>query len=176
MTASPENTMQRRSCRQSCCFALVFALCSAGGSGCVSSKGPELDSQNLADVAYGDDLPILDELAQGQSGIAKPLRIVIYDYPSLSQFPLLALKVDFSTQMVLLAAMGPASSRDCEIHVDRVWMGINRLEVDVTEFYPESDTQRTPAIASPIHAVVVQRCELPVAGFTSRIPKSIYLH
>lgn len=167
--------MQRRSRYDANCIAFVLAIIFVSGLGCVSNRGSQHDAQTLTDVAYGDELPVLDELAQRQSRIAKPLRIVIYDYPSMSQFPLLDLKVDFSTQMVLLAAMGPASSMDCEIRIDRVWMGVNRLEVEVTEFYPPSDAPRSPATASPIHAVVVPRCELPITGFTSRIPKSIYL-
>lgn len=167
--------MLRRLFRRSYQLAVILAICVAGMGGCVSSKRPAHDPQLLSGVAYGDNVPILSELAQLQTRIAKPLRIAIYDYPSLSQFPLLELDVDFSTQMVLLAAMGPASSRDCEIHIDRVWMGDHRLEVDVTEYYPESDAPRSPAIASPIHAVVIPRSELPIAGFTSRIPKGIYL-
>jgi hypothetical protein len=120
-------------------------------------------------------LPILAEVSQQKSGIAKPLRIVIYDYPSLSQFPLLELDVDFSTQMVLLVAMGPASSEHCETRIDSIWIEGGQVQVDVTEIYPDAEARRTPAIASPLHAVVVPRCGLPVAGFTSRIPRHIYL-
>ncbi len=167
--------MQRWLCRRSKSLTALFLIGVVGNLGCVSNRGLALNSQLPEGVAHGDDLPILGELSQSQTRIAKPLRIVIYDYPSLSQFPLLELDVDFDSQMVLLAAMGPASSRSCRIEIESVWMGDRKIEVDVTEIYPDSDDQKSPAIVSPIHAVVVPRSELPVSGFTSRIPKNLYL-
>ncbi len=167
--------MPNRSNRKACWLTCVLSVCALGSFGCRSSKAPAYDSQRLSDVQPGDELPIHTEMIQRETRIATPLRIVIYDYPSLSQFPLLNLDVDFKTQMVLLAAMGPASSRLCEIRIEGVWMGNGEIEVDVKEFYPQDDDLRSPMIVSPIHAVVVPRCELPISGFTSRIPKNIFL-
>ncbi|NOX58878.1 MAG: hypothetical protein GXP29_08485 [Planctomycetes bacterium] len=121
------------------------------------------------------EFTVYSQKSNNSSTIAKPLRIVIYDFPTLSQFPLIDLDVDFSSQMVLLAAMGPASSEQCSIHIDRVWRDGEHLRVEVSEHYPDPDAQRHPRAASPYHAVVVGRCELPIDGFTSRIPHGAFL-
>ena len=167
--------MQRSARWRLCLVPSVFAFFIPSIAGCYSNRGPDLHEPRLANAGYGDDLPILAEVSQIRSGIAKPLRIVIYDYSSLAQFPLLELDVDFSTQMVLLAAMGPASSEHCKTRIESVWIEGGEVQVEITEVYPDAGDKRTPAIASPLHAVVVPRCELPVAGFTSRIPKHLFL-
>ncbi|GJM26251.1 MAG: hypothetical protein DHS20C16_26660 [Phycisphaerae bacterium] len=168
--------MQRSTFWQSCFVVGALATFILGVAGCSSNRGGNFGTQTLDSGGSNDELPILAEVSQIRSGIAKPLRIVIYDYSSLAQFPLLNLDVDFSTQMVLLAAMGPASSEHCETRIEDVWIEGGEVLVNITEIYPDADAKRTPAIASPLHAVVVRRCELPVEGFTSRIPKNIFLH
>lgn len=149
--------------------------CLLGVVGCFSQRETMRNLKPNQEVKHDAELPVIDELVRSQSSIAKPLRIVIYDFPSLSQLPLLDLKVDFTTQMVLLAAMGSASSEQCQIQIERVWRDGDQLRVSIHEAYPPADAHRRSEVASPFHAVVVPRSELPIVGFTSRIPSSAFL-
>ncbi|MCC6322278.1 MAG: protease complex subunit PrcB family protein [Phycisphaerales bacterium] len=96
--------------------------------------------------------------------------MVIYDQASLARLGLVDLPVDFKQEMVLLAAMGPAPSEDCQIQIDRVTREGNRLRVEVTSIYPSEGALRHMGAASPFHAIVVPRCELRIEGFSAKIP------
>ena len=133
--------------------------------GCTQVKPPASDP-----LTDGQELPILGESAGSFSNIAKPLRIVIYDRATLSQFVLGPLEVEFDRHMVLLAAMGPAASPDCSVRIRRVWRDGARLRVEVEQSYPDASAARRPASASPFHAVVVPRCELPIDRFSGFLP------
>ncbi len=153
---------------------LILVVCVALAGGCFSTRDPQRNRQVFQEVSTDQDFPVFDELSLGQTSIVRPLRLVIYDFASLSQFPLLNLNVDFKTQMVLLAAMGPASSEQCAIEITGAWRDGDRVRVEIQEFYPDADSPHRPGIVSPLHAIVVPRCELPIEGFTSRIPVNAF--
>ena len=150
-------------------FLVGYAAWMAG-AGCSQTK--PADNGLIPD---GADLPVLRETSDSFSNIAMPLRIVMYDRATFSQFALRPLNVDFDREMVLLAAMGPASSPECAVRIRRVWRDGRRLRVVVECSYPDASVPRRAGSSSPYHAVVVPRCELPIAHFSSVIPQRAFL-
>ena len=153
------------SARQRGIYLAVALVVWIAPSGCTQVRPHASDP-----LTDGQELPILSETVGSFSNIAKPLRIVIYDGATLSQFVLGTLDVDFDRHMVLLAAMGPAASPDCSVRIRRVWRDGSRLRVEVEQSYPDPSAARHPASASPFHAVVVPRCEMPIDRFSGLIP------
>lgn len=126
--------------------------------------------QRVDEPAPGEDLPILWEGTGTFSRLSRPVRIVAYDRATLAQVSLAEIPVDFTRQMVLIAGMGPTFSSELGVRIARVWREGPRLRVQERRIHPGVDKPPTLERASPWCAVVVPRSELPIEGYSSRLP------
>jgi hypothetical protein len=137
----------------------------------ITVAGCSQHSERLgSELPDGADLPILAERHDISSSYARPLRAVIHDRGTLAGLGLVDLPVDFTQQMVLLAAMGPAANEECRIRILHVWRDGSRLRVEVESTYPPDTSLHRPGMTSPFHAVVVPRSDLPIDRFSGHIP------
>jgi hypothetical protein len=121
-------------------------------------------------VADGQELPVLRQKSGAFSSITRRLRLVVHDPGTLAMLPVDPGPVNFSHEMVLLAAMGPTPSDDYAIRIRRVWREGSVLRARVEKRFPRPDAPRGSAPASPYHLVVVPRSELNVRGFEAGVP------
>lgn len=142
----------------------ILALLAAG---CSQQQGAR-----LVEPSDSADLPVVAERSDVHSSYARPLRVVIHDRGTLAALGLINLPVDFSQQMVLLAAMGPAHSEDCQVRISRVWRDGNRLRVEVVNSYPPVTELHRARSTSPYHAIVVPNSRLPIDNFSAEIPRN----
>lgn len=133
-------------------------------TGC--SVGPGATIEPIAD---GEVLSVLRERHGTFSSIDRRLRLVIHEPATLAMLPFTVDPVDFSTEMVLLAALGPTPGDDYSIRIRRVWRDGLRLRARVEVQFPPVDAPRSGSRASPYHLVVVPRCDLRVRGFEARV-------
>lgn len=101
------------------------------------------------------------------SGYEERQRLVIRDAASMAQFwatltagvspqpPVPA--VDFSTEMVIVAAMGSRPSGGYSIHVDQVYERDGRVTAVVREVSPSASCVVTAALTTPVAAVRIPR-------------------
>jgi hypothetical protein len=136
--------------------------------GCSQAPDPR-----MTQVADGAELKIVATSSNAFSDVARPMRVVVYDRGTLALFGIELDDVDFERHMVLIAAMGPAPHEDCAIRIRRVWRDGGRVRVAVEQQYPAADARRR-LTSSPLHAVVVPRCELPIERFSSKMPRNAF--
>lgn len=119
------------------------------------------------------DVPILWEQSGTYSTLGRAVRLLIRDRAGLAQVPLTDIPVDFETQMVLVAGLGPTLSNEMGIRITRVWEEGGRLRVQERQVHPGA--QKTPGVtrASPWTVVIIPRSDLNVEGFTTRIPPNV---
>lgn len=116
------------------------------------------------------ELPILWEASGTWSHVTRPVRIVAYDAATLAQVPVADVPVDFDSQMVLIAALGPTLGQDVGIKIARVWREGPRVRVQEQRIHPGLDRSAVLERSSPWTVVVVPRCNLKIEGYTSRVP------
>jgi hypothetical protein len=68
-------------------------------------------------------------------------------------------EIDFSTEMVLVAAMGTRPSGGWSIRIDRVARRANTVWVAVTLQQPGAGCLSTAALTAPVDVVVIQRMD-----------------
>lgn len=121
-----------------------------------------------------DDFPIQWQTQGTYSNIARPIRVVARDAVTLAQLPIAEIPVDFQKQMVLVAALGPATSDQVGIRIGRVWKEGSRIRVQVNTLHPGDDKRGGLMRTSPYHIVVIPRSNLNVEGFSSRVPRGAF--
>ena len=105
-------------CSSRAAWLLVLVL------GCTGQQGAQWrDDQEVV-----QELPILWEASGTWSHVTRPVRIVAYDAATLAQVPVADVPVDFDSQMVLIAALGPTLGQDVGIKIARVWREDRRHE------------------------------------------------
>lgn len=123
--------------------------------------------------APGEDLPILWEASGSYSRLSRSVRIVARDRATLAQIPLVDVPVDFDSQMVLLAALGPVPHDGLGIRIKRVWREGSRIRVAERHVHPGPNQPTRTTAASPWTAVVVPRSDLNVEGYAPRVPPDV---
>lgn len=125
--------------------------------------------------ADAEELAILWRASGTYSRLAKAVRLVIRDAGTLAQVPLCEVPVNFETEMVLLAGLGPTPRSDCGIVIQHAYKQNGRIWVLERQVYPGS--QMSPGLrpASPWTLVVVPRSDLDVEGYSSSPPKGLLL-
>ncbi len=105
------------------------------------------------------------------SELHQPLRLVIRDAAGLAAIPVAEVPVDFSEQMVLVAALGAVPTEGYAVRITRVWREGHRVYVDVRVSQPQPGGKSPRhALCAPYHIVVVPRSDLNVEGFSTRLP------
>lgn len=108
------------------------------------------------------------------SNINRAFRVVARDRATLAQLPIAEVPVDFDRQMVLVAALGPASTDQLAIRITRVWREKNRLHAQVQTLHPGEGKRGGLKRTSPYHIVVVPRSDLDVVGFSATVPRGAF--
>lgn len=144
--------------------------------GATTLVGCRLDTASPTTVPAGtEELPILWQASGTYSRLTKAVRLVVRDPATLAQIPLCEVPVDFRTEMILIAGLGPTPRDDCGIIIQHVWKEGDRLRVLERQIYPGSRIRPGFRLASPWTVVVVPRCDLDVEGYSSRLPRGTFL-
>jgi len=120
------------------------------------------------------EFPIAAQKSGSYSRLGRSVRIVARDAATLAQFSLGELPVDFSTQMVLVAGLGPTPSSDLGIRITRVWQQDSRVRVQETQIHPGTDEPVGLNPASPWTMAVVPRSDLNVEGYSLAVPRDLF--
>ena len=145
------------------CAPLILA-----GSGC---SGQRTGEEREASAA--DDIPILWQTSGTYSRISRRARILVRDPATLARIPLAEIPVNFDTQMVLIAGLGPTATNEQGIRIVRVWRKGSKIHVQERPIHPGED--RAPGLrpASPWTAVVIPKSDLNVEGYTTHVPQHL---
>lgn len=119
------------------------------------------------------EMPISWEQSGTHSHVARAARIIVRDRATLAQVPVGEVPVDFETQMVLVAALGPTPGSDVGIRITRVWEQDGRLRVQERQIHPGREQERGLSPASPWTAVVIPRSDLNVSGYSPVVPPNL---
>lgn len=142
--------------------------------GATTLVGCRLDTTSPTTVPAGaEELPIHWQASGTYSRLTKAVRLVVRDAATLAQIPLCEVPVDFRTEMVLIAGLGPTPRNDCGIIIQHVWKEGSTLRVLERQIYPGSHVSPGLRPASPWTVVVVPRCDLDVEGYSSRLPRGV---
>ena len=112
-----------------------------------------------------EELPILWQASGTYSRLSRAVRLVIRDPGRLAQVPLCEVPVDFSSQMVLVAGLGPTTRNDLGLRIQYVWKEHSRIRVLERQIYPGEESATGLCPASPWTVVVVPRVDLSVEGY-----------
>lgn len=134
--------------------------------GCGSSP-----SRAALEAPTAEDIPILWKKSGAYSRIARRVRVVARDHATLAQLPLTEIPVDFTSQMVLIAGLGPTPSSDQGIRIVRVWKEGTRIRVQERPIHPGLDPTPGLTPASPWTVVVIPKSDLNVEGYAACVPK-----
>ncbi len=148
---------------------LTAALLCAGLAGC----HPDLSAPATTAPAQGQDLQILAEASGTYSRLIQPVRLVVRDRATLAQVPICQLQIDFDSQMMLIAGLGPTPSDELGIRIKRVWREGSLIRVLERHIHPGAEHAAGLHPASPWTAVVVPKSGLNVQGYSSRVPKAL---
>jgi hypothetical protein len=145
--------------RQSLAATAVAVMAALGGCSAFmgASGGPEPEP---------DDYPILWEKAGTYCDINRPMQLVARNQAEMALCPLSDVPVDFTKEMVLIAALGRVTSPGYAVRIHRVWRDGSILRVDVRIYRPPPTTQSSIELAAPYHVVIVPRSSLNVDGFS----------
>lgn len=144
--------------------------------GAVAIVGCQLDKPGPTTLpADAEELPILWQTSGTYSRLTKAVRLVIRDAGTLAQVPLCEVPVNFETEMVLLAGLGPTPRSDCGIVIQQAWKKNGRIWVLERQVYPGSQMSSGLRPASPWTVVVVPRSDLDVEGYSSSPPRGLLL-
>jgi len=120
--------------------------------------------------ADGEDLPILWEKSGTYSRLTRPVQIVVRDRATLAQIPLAEVEVDFDTQMLLIAGLGPTMRSDLGIRIDRVWREGTRIRVRQIQVHPGlNGLTGKMRLVSPWTMVSIPKCDLEVEGYVGKV-------
>ena len=127
----------------------------------------------MRDASAAEDIPILWQSSGTYSRISRRVRILARDPVTLAQIPVTEVPVNFDTQMVLIAGLGPTPSSEQGIRIVRVWRQGSKIHVQERPIHPGSE--RTPGLqpASPWTAIVIPKSDLNVEGYTTRVPEGL---
>jgi len=132
---------------------------------------PATVAPDQTQISQIEELPITWSKTGTYSELRRPLRLVIRDAAHLACIPVAEVPVDFSKQMVLVAARGAVPTEGYAIRITRVWREGRRIRVDVRMSQPQPGGQPPKhALCAPYHIVVVPRSDLNVEGFSARLP------
>ena len=137
-------------------------------TGCTGTAGSA-----SRDASAAEDIPILWQKSGTHSRLIRRVRILARDRSTLSQVPLTEVPVDFETQMVLIAGLGPTPGSEQGIRIVRVWRQGAQIRVQERPIHPGAD--QTPGLqpASPWTVVVIPKSDLNVEGYTTRVPDGL---
>jgi len=135
-------------------------------SGCRASQ-----SRTVLETSTAEDVPILWEKSGTYSRLTRRVRVVARDPATLAQLPLTEIPVDFDSQMVLIAGLGPTPGSDRGIRIVRVWKQGARIRVQERPIHPGLDPTPGLTPGSPWTVVVIPKSDLNVEGYASRVPK-----
>ncbi len=135
-------------------------------AGCSAAIPPSADMP-------AEDLPIQWQKSGSYSRLGRSVRLLIRDPAALAQVPVTDVPVDFNTQMVLLAALGPTPTSDLGIRITRVWREGHRIRVQERQIHPGTEEGRGLDPASPWTVVVIPRSDLNVEGYSMEIPRRL---
>jgi hypothetical protein len=119
------------------------------------------------------DLPILWQASGTYSRLTRAVRLVVRDQATLAQVPLCEVPVDFSSQMVLIAGLGPTTKNNLGIAIQSVSQDKSRIRVLERQIYPGEQTATGLRPASPWTVVVIPRSDVNVEGYDARIPRHL---
>ena len=139
--------------------------------GCLFSQ-----TRPAGETSSGEDLPIIWEASGTYSRLSRSVRIIARDRATLAQVPLAEVPVDFKTQMVLIAGLGPTASDNLGIRVKRVWREGSQIRVLERHIHPGPDEGQGLRPASPWTIAVVPRSDLNIEGYSARVPKGLLSH
>lgn len=120
-----------------------------------------------------EEIPILWSTHGTYSRLQKPLRVVARDAGTLAQLPLTDVPVDFSKQMVLIAALGPTLDNEFGIQIVRVWQEDQTIHVQERHIHPGVDDENGLEPASPWTIAVVPKRDANVEGYLARVPSRV---
>jgi hypothetical protein len=140
---------------------LLIAVSGIGAAGCQSSSSPD-DTGNLLD--NGLVTPLVHE---GYTGFGEPARLVVRDseqwadvwartFVARSEVPQRP-AIDFSKEMVLVAAQGAQGSGGYDISIDRVAPRNGAIAVDITSTSPDQRCGTLAVITSPVMMVRIRQ-------------------
>ena len=149
-------------------FALVACLVQTGCTGGAGGVGG-----GSRDASAAEDIPILWQSSGTHSRLVRRVRILARDQATLAQVPLAEVPVDFETQMVLIAGLGPTPSSEQGIRIVRVWREGSRIRVQERPIHPGADQVPGLQPASPWTVVVIPKSDLNVEGYTTQVPDGL---
>jgi hypothetical protein len=116
----------------------------------------------------GAELPLVSQINGTHSHETRAMHLVIRDTAALARVPIADVDVDFSNQMLLIVTLGPMTSDQFAVKIDRVWRDGHELKVATTITSPPPGAPI--AMSSPYCIAVVPRCDLNVNGFAAEPP------
>lgn len=149
-------------------LAVVVMCLMLPAGGCSMHRSPEMGGGSSP-----EDIPILSQSSGTFSPIGRKVRILARDAATLAQLPLAEIPVDFQTQMVLIAGLGPTPSSQQGIRIVRVWREGARIKVQERAIHPGAEQASGLEPASPWTAVVIPRSDLNVEGYVTRVPDGV---
>lgn len=118
-----------------------------------------------------EDIPILWQASGAHSHLTRRVRVVARDPAVLAQLPLAEIPVNFETQMVLVAGLGPTATDELGVRIDRVWREGSKIRVQERRIHPGPEPKAGLSPASPWTAVIIPRSDFNVEGYTNSVPK-----
>jgi hypothetical protein len=143
-------------------------LTMAAVSGCRASGGA-----GTLDMSAAEDIPILWQKSGTYSRISRRTRILARDPATLAQLPLTDVPVNFDTQMVLIAGLGPMPTSQEGIRIVRVWQKGQRIHVQERQIHPGSEERAAIEPASPWTVAIIPKSDLNVDGYETRVPQGL---
>jgi hypothetical protein len=141
--------------------AVLVTVCQVALGGCHSASSPNSSRNALEDLRVGP--PLVHEV---YTGFAESARFVVRDaeqwaevwnkvYAGRPEVPPRPV-VDFSSEMVVVAAQGSQGSSGYDISIDRVAVRRDALQVDVTATVPERSCITLAVVTAPVMMVRVE--------------------
>ena len=152
----------------SACVFLVASWVLIPTCGCAANA-----SRAAPEALPAEDIPILWEKSGTYSRITRRVRVVARDHATLAQLSLTEIPVDFDSQMVLIAGLGPTPSSDRGIRIVRIWRQGSRIRVQERPIHPGLDPTSRLQPGSPWTVVVIPKSDLNVEGYTAFVPQGV---
>lgn len=147
----------------------VFGLLTmAAVSGCRGTAGA-----GARDMSAAEDIPILWQKSGTYSRISRRVRILARDPATLAQLPLTEVPVNFDTQMVLIAGLGPMPTSQEGIRIVRVWRQGQRIHVQERQIHPGSEDWAAIEPASPWTIAIIAKSDLNVEDYETHVPQGL---
>jgi hypothetical protein len=124
-------------------------------------------------MSAAEDIPILWQKSGTYSRISKRIRILAREPATLAQLPLTDVPVNFDTQMVLIAGLGPMPTSQEGLRIVRVWRQGQRIRVQERQIHPGSEERAVIEPASPWTVAIIPKSDLNVEGYETRVPPGL---